>query len=250
MPRILLPSPLQAGEEDVAAAVKAGQLPRSRKAAARQKVLRSAAILAAAHNATPAAKVVPRKPKGSVLAQQRRTKQAAGSKGGKAAAAGDAAAALDIWGEAAEEGDGWTAGLLPSKRQKRGPAPSVRQRQLVASAGGAIVPAAAGRERPRAAVPAVSRAGGQGGRGWAGVGRGGDLQGWGGGGAARWPQPARAAHLQPTNQAASCCPLLPLLLLFRWRLTPRAAPTTQTPSCTRRRWRRRWRRRRASCWTR
>ncbi|KAI7842991.1 hypothetical protein COHA_003396 [Chlorella ohadii] len=153
------------GEETVAAAVKAGQLPRSRKEAARQKVLRSAAILAAAHNAKPAAKQVPRKPKGSVLAQQQaaqqRGKQAgagAGKKGGSGAAAKGAAAAaptLDVWDEPTEAGDGWTAGLLPGKRQKRGAAPSVRQRQLAAAAGGAIVPAAAGRERARAAVPAV-----------------------------------------------------------------------------------------------
>ncbi len=150
----------------MAAAVKAGQLPRSRKEAARQKVLRSAAILAAAHNAKPAAKQVPRKPKGSVLAQQQaaqqRGKQAGagtGKKGRAGAAAGAAPAAaptLDVWDDPTEAGDGWTAGLLPGKRQKRGAAPSVRQRQLAAAAGGAIVPAAAGRERARAAVPAVS----------------------------------------------------------------------------------------------
>lgn len=152
----------------MAAAVKAGQLPRSRKEAARQKVLRSAAILAAAHNAKPAAKAVPRKPKGSVLAQQQaaqqRAKQAAagggkrGGAGAAAAAAGAAAApALDVWDDPAQEGDGWTAGLLPGKRQKRGAAPSVKQRQLAAAAGGAVVAVAAGRERSRAAVPAVSR---------------------------------------------------------------------------------------------
>ena len=250
----------------MAAAVKAGQLPRSRKEAARQKVLRSAAILAAAHNAIPAAKTVPRKPKGSVLAQQQAAQQRgklAGKKGSTAGAAAAAAAAaapaFDVWDEPNEDNDGWTAGLLPNKRQKRGAAPSVRQRQVAAAAGGAIVPVAAGRERARAAVPAVS--------GW---GRGLELFG-----ACLLRPPLtclEAVHLStvclsvqvavdqraaPATQTQRCTSITSLHAVFcvhrilrRWRLTPRAAPTTQMRSCTRRRWRLQWQLRTASCWPR
>lgn len=178
VPRRALPCFLQGGDEGTAAAVKTGQLPR--KLAARQKVMRSAAILAAAHNAKPAAKVVPRKAKGSVLQQEQRAKQqqqraagtagSGGSSGGArkrgssgGAGARDEAAALDIWGEPGEaagqpaenewvRGEGVAAEAVvapPAKRAKRsGRAPAC----------GAVAPAAAagaGSELRRPAVPAV-----------------------------------------------------------------------------------------------
>lgn len=151
-------TPLQAGEEDVAAAVAAGQLPRHRKAAARQKVLRSAAILQAAHSAKPVAAAVPRKPKGSVLAQQQAVKQAVKGGGtavtrskGKGAGAAAEQAAFDLWDAPQEQGDAWTEGLLPAKRLKHVTAPKRR------AAAGAVVPSGVGptREWRRPAVPAV-----------------------------------------------------------------------------------------------
>jgi hypothetical protein len=133
---------LQAGDEEAAVAVKQG-----RKQAARSKVLRSQAILQAAHNAKPAGKMVGRKPKGSVLAQQQKEQQAgqqqrlqvqqqrgggkapagAGGKGKKAVAA--AAASFDLWEDPEDTRDGWTDSMLPAKRPRRGPAPASQPRQ-------------------------------------------------------------------------------------------------------------------------
>ncbi len=141
---------MQAGDEGTAAAVQAGRLPR--KLAARQKVLRSAAILAAAHNAKPAAKLVPRKQKGdgkSRAQQQQQQQQPAASRkrgSGHAAAAGEGQDALDMWGDGA--GEPQQQQQQPTKRAKRGSSSAV-----VAAAAAAGAAAAAALRRP--AVPAV-----------------------------------------------------------------------------------------------
>ena len=132
---------LQGGDEEAVVAVKQG-----RKQAARSKVLRSQAILQAAHNAKPAGKMVGRKPKGSVLAQQQKEQQAGqqqrlqvqqqrdggkapggGRKGKKAGAA--VAASFDLWEDPEDTRDGWTDSMLPAKRPRRGPAPASQLRQ-------------------------------------------------------------------------------------------------------------------------
>ncbi|KAL4434252.1 hypothetical protein ABPG75_000693 [Micractinium tetrahymenae] len=143
----------KAGDEGTAAAVQAGRLPR--KLAARQKVLRSAAILAAAHNAKPAARLVPRKQKGDGKPrnpqQQEQQQQAAGARkrgsGGGAAAAGEGEA-LDIWGAAPAEQQQQQQQQQPAKRAKRSGSSAV-----VAAAAAAGAAAAAALRRP--AVPAV-----------------------------------------------------------------------------------------------
>jgi hypothetical protein len=141
----------QAGDEDTAAAAKAGRLPR--KLAARQKVLRSQAILQAAHAAKPVVVPPPRKPKGSVLEQQQRVRQQQKGGGGGGGVAGKrskreageaAAAALDVWAEPQQEQhDGWTDALVPAKRQRR-----TGGRRAVAASSRA-------RELPLPVVPAV-----------------------------------------------------------------------------------------------
>lgn len=148
---------VQAGDEDTAEAAKQGKLPR--KLAARQKVLRSQAILQGAHAAKPAAVAVARKPKGSVLQQQERAKR---QQGGTAVAAAVSkprrglkevgepeSLAFDAWEALVQQGDGWTDGLLPAKRQRRAAAPASRRALVVAAAVGR------GPEALRPAVPAV-----------------------------------------------------------------------------------------------
>ncbi|KAL4860137.1 Ribosome biogenesis protein NOP53 [Chlorella vulgaris] len=141
--------------DDKAAAAAATPSKVSRKVSARQKVLRSQAILAGAHAALPVSKDVPRKPKGSVLDQQQRAKQqrqlAAIGKQGRSLKPGgrQPSAAFDPWDDGERQGDGWTDMLLPAKRQRRGAAPSARHTLVTAYEIGT------GSEARRPLVPAV-----------------------------------------------------------------------------------------------
>jgi hypothetical protein len=149
-----VPIGVQEGD-DKAAAAAATPSKVSRKVSARQKVLRSQAILAGAHAALPVSKDVPRKPKGSVLDQQQRAKQqrqlAAIGKQGRSLKPGgrQPSAAFDPWDDGERQGDGWTDMLLPAKRQRRGAAPSARHTLVTAYEIGT------GSEARRPLVPAV-----------------------------------------------------------------------------------------------
>lgn len=141
---------LQAPDEGTAVAVKEGRLPR--KLAARQKVLRSAAILAAAHGATPVARPPPRKPKGSGQSQpaapQQPAQQQQRAAGGRVQRQGRTVdpAELAIWEpEVEQQGGGWVpqAKRAPKRHKRGGAAPA------------ALVPAAAAAAGIRPHIPAV-----------------------------------------------------------------------------------------------
>ncbi|PSC76643.1 Nop53 (60S ribosomal biogenesis) [Micractinium conductrix] len=140
----------KAPDEGTAVAVKEGRLPR--KLAARQKVLRSAAILAAAHGATPVARPPPRKPKGSGQSQpaapQQPAQQQQRAAGGRVQRQGRTVdpAELAIWEpEVEQQGGGWVpqAKRAPKRHKRGGAAPA------------ALVPAAAAAAGIRPHIPAV-----------------------------------------------------------------------------------------------
>lgn len=146
----------------MAAAVKAGALPRNRKAAARAKVLRSAAILAGAHAAKPVVKPPPRKAKGSGLApQQQRGRQPGGTQQqqgqqqrGQQRQQQQGGELDDPWAEPEGGTNAWTDGLLPAAKRPRR-APAKRPAGAVAVAPSAAEAGVSSRERRAAPVPAV-----------------------------------------------------------------------------------------------
>eukprot|EP00887_Chlorella_sp_A99_P000644 scaffold5.g644.t1 len=101
------------GDDGTAAAVADGQLPASaapplgRKQGARQKLLRSQAILQALGSAVPVSTTVKRKPKGPAAGQRQLQQQQAAQRKGGGKRAGAGAPLFDIWAD--EEGGGGTA---------------------------------------------------------------------------------------------------------------------------------------------